>query len=68
MTRAKDDPQFSTADFIRELNRVAVLVEADDSYLPLFERLEHELQLAEAAELSDPVERVRRRLAARKAP
>lgn len=68
MTRAKAKAKFTSEDFLRELNRVALLVEADESYLPLFERLEHELQLAEAAQLDDPVARVRRRLAARKAP
>ena len=37
----------------------AELVGQDEAYLPIFERLDHEVELAEAAQANDPVYRAR---------
>jgi hypothetical protein len=46
---------------------VAKLVIHDPIYLPIFERLESELAMAEAQQMSDPIAAARARMAAQRA-
>lgn len=48
-----------------DLERAAMLVDLDLIYLPIFERCERELRIAEAKLKADPVSRARALLAAK---